>query len=133
MLQLAGGRWPQDILPLLALQKEGTSIQTELGTGGDLKHIEISATPVFDRAYNLVATSLTVRDVAIRVQSEATLQITEQLVAVARSNSGFRCRRRQTDIDPRRPCGNRLPAATTAGSTHRTATDCGGGPDGTNP
>src|SRR5579875_1062345 len=26
LVQLAGGRWPQDVLPLLALQKEGTSI-----------------------------------------------------------------------------------------------------------
>jgi PAS domain S-box-containing protein len=89
VIDLARGRWREDVQPLLALQREGTSIQTEIGDAGSTKHIEISATPVFDRGHNLMATSLIVRDVTSRVQSEATLRTTEKLVAVGRLASSI--------------------------------------------
>ena len=86
---LASGRWARDVQESLAHRRPEVPVQSSIITGEVFRHIELSATPVFDQSQNLVATSLIVRDVTQRILSEEALRTNEKLAAVGRLASSI--------------------------------------------
>ena len=86
---LSGGPWENDLNAALLPKQEGHLIHSCVETESGVESVEISATPVYDRSQNLLATSLIVRDVTARLQSEHALRTNEKLAAVGRLASAI--------------------------------------------
>ena len=86
---LADGQWRDDVNQALRTIREDGLLQSSICIDEQQRHIEISATPVYDQSNNLVATSLIVRDVTQRMLSEDALRTNEKLAAVGRLASSI--------------------------------------------
>lgn len=86
---LGGERWRADTEKIGDLIRSSELIHSVVEVGRETKHVEISATPVYDRSHALVATSLIVRDVTARIRTEDALRMNEKLAAVGRMASSI--------------------------------------------
>ena len=81
---LSAGSWANDLQAAFRPHQQGQLIQSSVETENGSRSVEISATPVYDRSHNLLATSLIIRDVTTRLQSEQALRTNEKLAMVGR-------------------------------------------------
>ena len=83
------GAFAADVEAVLRSSGRDQLLHSSFEKDGELRHVEVSATPVLDRNQNQIATSLIIRDVTARLQSEQALRTNEKLAAVGRLASSI--------------------------------------------
>ena len=83
------GAFAADVEAILSSSGREQVLQSSLERDGELRNVEVSATPVLDKNQNQIATSLIIRDVTARLQSEQALRTNEKLAAVGRLASSI--------------------------------------------
>ena len=86
---IAQGKWPADVQRIVDSRQHGELVLTSFSNQYGTRQVEIAATAVYDRSQNQLATSLIVRDVTERMQSEDALRTSEKLAAVGRLASSI--------------------------------------------
>ena len=86
---LATGSFAADVSDILKSPGKEPLVQSSFERDGELRYIEISATPVLDQGQLHIAVSLIIRDVTARLQSEQALRTNEKLAAVGRLASSI--------------------------------------------
>lgn len=87
--KIASGPWPEQIRSVIADPQHSDFLQTSIELESGVRHLEVSATRVYDPNRTIIATSLIVRDLTHRIQSENALRTNEKLAAVGRLASSI--------------------------------------------